>query len=207
MMHQKKNKGKGTRSLSKHFFSQRLKQHKQHSTVYYLSILFVALIVAGSGALLVKDFRTLSNTSTAGLPSSSELGIAAPSPLGENGGFAVPASCPSDLHDAPVNYGQACGTCGGTIQCAGTCSRLCDCAHGTDASGNVLTTLRPSTTSDPNGGKVVPGGQYKAVSISNPAIYTCFKNTGSDTLFVPGGSEAEFRSFWMNRPSSIVQIP
>lgn len=60
---------------------------------------------------------------------SSEINIATPSPSGDEGGLVVPASCPSDLHDAAY-YGQPCGACnvcgscngGGTYQCGGACS-------------------------------------------------------------------------------------
>ena len=60
---------------------------------------------------------------------SSELGIADRSPRGDAGGLVVPASCPSNLHDAP-DYGLACTSspnfCGqtnsGTYQCGSICS-------------------------------------------------------------------------------------
>lgn len=48
------------------------------------------------------------------------------SPEGDAGGRIIPASCPSDLHDAPANYGDSCSrtnVCGdidyGTVQCSG----------------------------------------------------------------------------------------
>lgn len=58
-----------------------------------------------------------------------EVGVATVGPAGLAGGFAIPASCPSDLHDAPANYGSSCTSspnmCGqtntGTIQCNGSC--------------------------------------------------------------------------------------
>ena len=54
-------------------------------------------------------------------PKSSEIGIATSSPSGPAGGLVIPASCPSDIHDEP-SYGTPCSSCGGFIQCGGSCS-------------------------------------------------------------------------------------
>ncbi|TXH01138.1 MAG: hypothetical protein E6R05_06030 [Candidatus Moraniibacteriota bacterium] len=59
---------------------------------------------------------------------SSEYNFFNTSPIGKDGGLAVPASCPSDLHDDPT-YGQPCTSaaniCGmttsGSYQCGGVC--------------------------------------------------------------------------------------
>jgi|GEM_PF-6727338 len=57
-------------------------------------------------------------------PFSTELGVYDVSPRGALGGRSIPASCPSNLHDAASNYGARCGT-NGYIQCDGSCSEVC----------------------------------------------------------------------------------
>lgn len=59
---------------------------------------------------------------------SSEYNYFNTSPMGKSGGLAIPASCPSDLHDDP-NYGTSCTTCnvcgscnGGWYACGNVCS-------------------------------------------------------------------------------------
>lgn len=59
---------------------------------------------------------------------SSELGIAQSSPLGDEGGLVVPASCASNIHGSadefsPCQTCNACGQCNaGQSQCGGACS-------------------------------------------------------------------------------------
>lgn len=91
--------------------------------------LFSGIVLAASlfGALLLSENPSSSPMKTTAF--SSEINIAEDSPSGSAGGLIVPASCPSDLHDAP-NYNQSCtsaaNSCGmtntGTIQCNGTCT-------------------------------------------------------------------------------------
>ncbi len=84
----------------------------------FLTVLFLML-------LTISGYFWLSNNQA----DSVELGIASPSPLGEEYGLAIPASCPSDLHDDPT-YGLPCAacnaTCGlcnaGTYDCGGVCN-------------------------------------------------------------------------------------
>jgi len=120
--------------------------------------------------------------SYAGTPASSaissrsvEVGVATVGPAGSSGGLAIPASCPSDLHDAPANYGSGCSSgpniCGqvgsGSIQCNGSCSAgvpsNAGCASlsispGTINEGNPITInwtcVNPTSTS---GGGPAPG--------------------------------------------------
>lgn len=90
-------------------------------TLLFVSVL---LVVAALGALSFGNVTNLWTTN----PGSSEYAYFNTSPLGSPGGLAIPASCPSDLHDEP-NYGQPCSICNGCgqcnsglIQCGGVCS-------------------------------------------------------------------------------------
>ncbi len=83
------------------------------------SFALLALALLAGGALLGPEFSG---------STSSEYAFFSLSPSGQEGGWAVPASCPSDLHDEP-NYGQPCSVCNscgvcnsGFIQCGGSCS-------------------------------------------------------------------------------------
>ena len=95
--------------------------------VFFLTI-FLVVIIAGL-SFFQEDKGEEKSTDSSLKITSSELGIASPSPVGVSGGLVIPASCPSDLHDA-LWYGSACVTvpnvCGqtnrGILQCDGSCS-------------------------------------------------------------------------------------
>lgn len=84
------------------------------------------LVLAGLlMVFVVGERRSFSSTQH-----SVEYGYVSSSPLGLESGLAVPASCPSDLHDDP-NYGLPCSVCNscgecatGVFQCGGACSAV-----------------------------------------------------------------------------------
>ncbi len=106
---------------------------------------------------------TFSQQESAGSIISSELGIAAVSPMGESGGLVIPASCPSDLHDDPT-YGQqcsvsnACGTQYGTYQCGGTCSIIGSSQTYTIPAGVTSVTIKAWGAGGGKGGGGVSSG-------------------------------------------------
>ncbi|MFZ2593457.1 MAG: hypothetical protein WAX38_01635 [Minisyncoccia bacterium] len=93
------------------------KKNKTH-TLTFASVILAGLLLAGAyTATTQHSFVEVAYTSL--------------SPLGESAGEIIPASCPSDLHDAPVNYGQACSACNACGTCAGgtyNCSAACSAA-------------------------------------------------------------------------------
>lgn len=130
-----------------------------------------------------------------------EVGYTEQSPLGDSAGEVIPASCPSDLHDAPSNYGQACvsgaNACGqtnsGTIQCDGSCS------VGVPANpagyGNACNSSA-NACGQTNAGTIQCNGSCSATTPANPVGYgnTCTGaanscgTTNSGTLVCSGGS-------------------
>ncbi len=114
-----------TSKVARLFFKKRIRKIFLLGTATLFSIfLFTNLIASQRDAVSLNN--SLETTPSA---TSSEINIAESSPLGSAGGLVVPASCPSDLHDAPT-YGQpcsasnACGTNNGTIQCGGSCNAI-----------------------------------------------------------------------------------
>ncbi len=130
-----------------------------------------------------------------------EIGYTEQSPLGESAGEVIPASCPSDLHDAPSNYGAACtsgaNACGqtasGSIQCDGSCSA------GVPANpagyGNACTSAA-NACGQTNAGTIQCNGSCSASQPANPVGYGNACNgpanscgtTNSGTFTCSGGS-------------------
>ncbi len=165
------------------------------SVIKHRKLLFAAIVALVFGASFFVRER-LSQPSP-----SSELGIAAVSPSGETGGFVVPASCPSNLHDSPF-YGQPCvqcnlcGSCNnGTYQCGTTppCSTnksgVTEC-HGTVCS--VSAPANPPGVGDPCTATNACGQTYPPSTVcsgtkSSPLTVLHAPPCSSTELYYPGG--------------------
>lgn len=138
-------------------------------------------------------------------PKSVEIGYTEQSPLGEPAGEIIPASCPSHLHDAPVNYGagctsaaNACGqTASGSIQCNGACSASTPAVTTpTGATYGAACTSAANACGQTNSGTIQCNGYCSASQPANPVGYgnacsgpanSCGA-TNSGTLTCSGGS-------------------
>lgn len=139
------------------------------------------------GGIILSDKYNIQKERPAQSISSSELNIAASSPFGDTSGLIVPASCPSDLHDASY-YGQPCGACnscgscngGGTYQCGGACSVSAPAnppGYGSACtSTNACGASYPATTTC-TGAKATPLTWADGAGSWHEAGYTCPPNT------------------------------
>lgn len=162
---------------------------------FILGIAALLLVVV----FLFDDFN-FSSAESAPVSSSVEVGVASVSPKGVSAGLAIPASCPSDLHDAPANYGQSCASganvCGmtntGSIQCNGACS----------ASTPPLSACFPSISISQSSSATNQGLQYTISWSTNDSTSSCVAEER-----VPSGSYVSWATSVGNSSKSASSIP
>ena len=148
-------------SIYKKFFQQK------HFLYYTPAFLFFLLVTLG----VAYTFQSLPRETAQA--SSSELGIAVPSPRGALGGLVVPASCASTIHSSADEFAgcsscNVCGTCNsGQSQCGGACS------VGAPALPNGYDTVCTTTNAcgDVGFGRVQCNGSCNATAPALPAGY------------------------------------
>lgn len=99
------------------------------------SVFAGVIVVVVATAVVGKETFATKNTSP-------EIGLAETSPNGVSGGYAIPASCPSDLHGSPL-YGQACTLCNACGNCntgVYQCGNDPPCTTVTDETTGLTTT-------------------------------------------------------------------